>query len=86
MRASLIEASFVLSSPYHSSGPTPSTATLEETGSVNNQLPPIRQRNSRSIENVTAVRESVRGTRGSWHLACALCTLKLQLGEFCVCI
>lgn len=46
-------------------GPSKSTlqrlvAKFETTGSVNNQPTPVRQRNARSTENVTAVRESIQ--------------------------
>jgi len=35
-------------------------AKFESTGSINHQLTPIRHRNARSIENIAAVRDSVR--------------------------
>jgi len=35
-------------------------AKFESTGSINNQLTPVRRRNARSAENIAAVRESVR--------------------------
>jgi len=35
-------------------------AKFESTGSINNQPTPVRRRNARSAENITAVRESVR--------------------------
>lgn len=47
------------------SGPSKSTlqrlvSKFETTGSVNDQLTPVRQRNARSVENIAAVRESVQ--------------------------
>jgi len=35
-------------------------AKFESTGSINNQPTPVRRRNTRSVENIVAVRESVR--------------------------
>jgi len=35
-------------------------AKFESTGSINNQLTPVRPRNAKSAENIAAVRESVR--------------------------
>ncbi|CAI6367280.1 unnamed protein product [Macrosiphum euphorbiae] len=51
------------------SGPSKSTlqrlvAKFETTGSVNDQITPVRQRTSRSADNIAAVRESVQENPG----------------------
>ncbi|KAG8289458.1 hypothetical protein J6590_104028 [Homalodisca vitripennis] len=56
---------YVTLRPFSGGGPSMSTlqrlvAKFEKTGSVNNQPTPRRERNSRSIENVATVRESVQ--------------------------
>ncbi|KAG8253295.1 hypothetical protein J6590_038165 [Homalodisca vitripennis] len=62
------------------------SAKFEKTGSVNNQPTARHQRNSRSVENVANVRESVQRARGSQFLAVYKNSAfrKLQLGEFFV--
>ena len=59
-------------------------AKFESTGSINNQLTPVRRWNARSAENI-AVRMYGK-TRGGQFLVVHnnLAFLRLQLGEFCV--